>query len=100
MSSLGALRMPEAHRRRTHGMPTKRETTVIVHGIGNAFWHFLLVMLYMTLRANQAKKRKPRDARSTSDWGTASLPAGHSARTHSSTASSSMQTVPSGATAS
>ena len=29
------------------GIPTKSETTVIVHGIGNAFWHFLFVMLYL-----------------------------------------------------
>merc|ERR1719420_920956 len=51
--SFGALRMPVAQRRHTYGMPTKRETTVIVHGIGNAFWHFLFVMLYITLRENQ-----------------------------------------------
>merc|ERR1719269_461523 len=43
--SFGALRIPVAQRRHTYGMPTKSETTVIVHGIGNAFWHFLFVML-------------------------------------------------------
>jgi hypothetical protein len=45
--SLGALRRPVAHRRRMYGTPTKSEMTVIVHGIGNAFWHFLFVMLYL-----------------------------------------------------
>mmetsp|Transcript_42711 Transcript_42711/g.138522 ORF Transcript_42711/g.138522 Transcript_42711/m.138522 type:complete len:204 (-) Transcript_42711:311-922(-) len=59
MPILGGLRMPVPQRKRTHGMPTKSETTVIVHGIGNAFWHRLLVMLYMTLRKYQEKKRKP-----------------------------------------
>merc|ERR1719221_2402770 len=49
----GALRMPVAQRKRTHGMPTKRETTVMVQGMGKAFWQRLLVMLYMTLSENQ-----------------------------------------------
>ena len=51
------------------GIPTKSETTVIVHGIGNAFWHFLFVMLYITLRKNQAKKQTPRRAVRTIDCG-------------------------------
>merc|ERR1719454_1307997 len=89
--SFGALRMPDAHSRRMYGTPTKRETNVIVHGMGKAFWHFLLVMLYMTLRKNQVNMRAPSFAVLTYDIGTASLPAGHSASVHSSTASSSMQ---------
>jgi len=40
-------------------MPTKSDTTVIVQGIGNAFWQRLLVMLYMTLRKYHAKKSAP-----------------------------------------
>mmetsp|Transcript_47672 Transcript_47672/g.125956 ORF Transcript_47672/g.125956 Transcript_47672/m.125956 type:complete len:218 (-) Transcript_47672:16-669(-) len=90
MSILGALRMPEAQSRQTHGIPTKSETTVMVHGIGKAFWHFLLVMLYMTLRKNHVKKRKPSWAVSTTLRDAESLPAGHEMRVHSSMASSSM----------
>ena len=51
--SAGMPRAPCAH------APTKRETTVMVHGMGKAFWHFLLVMLYMTLRKNHEKKHRP-----------------------------------------
>merc|ERR1719443_2617021 len=98
MSILGALRMPDAQRRQTHGMPTKSETTVIVHGMGKAFWHRLFVMLYITLRKNQEKKRKPSLAVSTHDCGTVMLPAGHDARVHSSIASSSMHSSASGTT--
>ena len=51
-------------------VPTKSETTVIVHGMGKAFWHFLLVMLYMTLRKNQVKKQAPSWAVFTHERGT------------------------------
>merc|ERR1719454_2188139 len=90
MGILGGLRMPESQSMITHGMPTKRETTVIVHGIGKAFWHFLLVMLYITFRKNHELMSTPSFNVSTSFWGNVSLPAGHSAMTHSSMASSSM----------
>merc|ERR1719203_1272133 len=91
MLSLGGLRIPDAQRKSTHGMPTKRDTTVIVHGIGKAFWQRLLVMLYMTFRKNQAKKRKPSFAVFTHDIGTFSSPASHLTSVHSSIASSSTQ---------
>jgi hypothetical protein len=51
-------------------MPTKRETTVIVHGMGKAFWHRLLVMLYITLRKYHAPNRAPARERA---WGGAAL---------------------------
>ena len=51
----------------------------MVQGIGKAFWHFLLVMLYMTLRKNHVKKHKPSLSVLTSDMGTLIWPAGHSA---------------------
>ena len=51
--------MPVPQRKRTHGMPTKSETTVIVHGIGNAFWHRLFVILYMTLRNKATSVLRP-----------------------------------------
>merc|ERR1719487_1303853 len=94
MGILGGLRMPESQSMITHGMPTKRETTVIVHGIGKAFWHFLLVMLYITLRKNHSVISEPTLAVSTQLAGTEIEPASHLASTHSSTASSSMH-VPS-----
>ena len=53
-----------------YGTPTASETQVMVHGMGKAFWHFLLVMLYMTLRKNQVKKHAPSFAVFTSDIGT------------------------------
>jgi len=63
----------------------------MVHGIGKTFWHFLLVMLYMTFRENQEMKSEASLAVSNHFWGIEILPAGHSARVHSSIASSSMQ---------
>ena len=42
----------------------------MVQGMGKAFWHFLLVMLYMTLRKNHAKKHPPSWAVFTHDIGT------------------------------
>ena len=63
--------MPVPQRKRTHGMPTKSETTVIVHGIGNAFWHRLLVMLYITLRKYHEKKRRPWGAEACESRGSA-----------------------------
>ena len=89
---MGALRMPEAPSSRMYGTPTKSDTTVIVHGIGKAFWHFLFVMLYMTLRKNHAKKQTPRRAVRAHDMGTLISPASHFTSVHSSMASSSTHT--------